>query len=101
VKIHGKQFLRGIHMLANAVNITLGPKGRNVVLERKFGSPLITKGSVTVAEEIELKDPLENRGAQIVKEVVSKTSGDQFDEGFATHRRPGSDVLHEFGKALA
>ena len=66
--------LRGINTLANAVKITLGPKGRNVVLDKKFGSPLITKDGVTVAKEIELKDPLENMGAQMVKEVASKTS---------------------------
>src|SRR5216117_1780125 len=66
--------LRGVNILANAVKITLGPKGRNVVLDKKFGSPLITKDGVTVAKEIELKDPLENMGAQMVKEVASKTS---------------------------
>jgi len=64
--------LRGINTLADAVKVTLGPKGRNVVLEKKFGSPLITKDGVTVAKEIELKDPLENMGAQMVKEVASK-----------------------------
>jgi chaperonin GroEL len=66
--------LRGVNHLANAVKVTLGPKGRNVVLERKFGSPTITKDGVTVAREIELRDPLENMGAQMVKEVASKTS---------------------------
>jgi chaperonin GroEL len=66
--------LRGVNQLANAVKITLGPKGRNVVLDRKFGSPTITKDGVTVAKEIELKDPLENMGAQMVREVASKTS---------------------------
>src|SRR4051812_10413676 len=66
--------LRGVNTLANAVKITLGPRGRNVVLDKKFGSPLITKDGVTVAKEIELKDPLENMGAQMVKEVASKTS---------------------------
>jgi chaperonin GroEL len=66
--------LRGINQLANAVKITLGPKGRNVVLDRKFGSPTITKDGVTVAKEIDLKDPLENMGAQMVREVASKTS---------------------------
>src|SRR5439155_24076212 len=66
--------LRGVNKLADAVKITLGPKGRNVVLEKKFGSPLITKDGVTVAKEIELKDPLEHMGAQMVKEVASKTS---------------------------
>jgi len=66
--------LRGVDKLANAVKVTLGPKGRNVVIEKKFGSPLVTKDGVTVAKEIELKDPLENLGAQMVKEVASKTS---------------------------
>jgi len=66
--------LRGINILADAVKITLGPKGRNAVIEKKFGAPVITKDGVTVAKEIELKDPLENMGAQMVREVASKTS---------------------------
>jgi chaperonin GroEL len=66
--------LRGVNSLANAVKVTLGPKGRNVILDRKFGSPTITKDGVTVAKEIELRDALENTGAQMVKEVASKTS---------------------------
>jgi chaperonin GroEL len=66
--------LRGVTRLTDAVKVTLGPKGRNVVLDKKYGSPLITKDGVTVAKEIELKDPLENMGAQMVKEVASKTS---------------------------
>jgi chaperonin GroEL len=66
--------LRGVNTLANAVKVTLGPKGRNVILDKKFGSPTITKDGVTVAKEIELKDALENMGAQMVKEVASKTS---------------------------
>ena len=66
--------LRGINSLADAVKVTLGPKGRHVILEKKFGSPTITKDGVTVAKEIELKDALENMGAQMVKEVASKTS---------------------------
>lgn len=66
--------LRGVNKLADAVKVTLGPKGRNVILEKKFGSPTITKDGVTVAKEIELPDPLENMGAQMVKEVASKTS---------------------------
>src|SRR5918996_1304596 len=66
--------LRGVNVLANAVKVTLGPKGRNVVLDKKFGSPLITKDGVTVAKEIDLKDPMENMGARMVKEVASKTS---------------------------
>ena len=66
--------LRGINQLANAVKVTLGPRGRNVILDRKFGSPTITKDGVTVAKEIDLADPLENMGAQMVREVASKTS---------------------------
>ena len=65
---------KGVDALANAVKVTLGPKGRNVVIERKFGAPTITKDGVTVAKEIELEDPMENLGAQMVKEVASKTS---------------------------
>src|ERR1700752_3628820 len=76
--VHGEEsraaILRGVNQLANAVKVTLGPKGRNVVLDRKFGSPTITKDGVTVAKEIDLKDPLENMGAQMVREVASKTS---------------------------
>jgi chaperonin GroEL len=76
--VYGEQsrqaILRGVNSLADAVKITLGPKGRNVVLDRKFGSPTITKDGVTVAKEIDLKDPLENMGAQMVREVASKTS---------------------------
>src|SRR6266567_3290863 len=66
--------LRGVNSLANAVKVTLGPKGRNVVLGKPFGSPTITKDGVTVAKEIDLPDPLENMGAQMVREVASKTS---------------------------
>ncbi len=69
-----QQILRGVNRLADAVRVTLGPKGRNVVLDKKFGAPLITKDGVTVAKEIDLKEPLENMGAQMVKEVASKTS---------------------------
>jgi len=76
--VHGEEsraaILRGINQLADAVKITLGPKGRNVVIDKKFGSPTITKDGVTVAKEIELKDNLENMGAQMVREVASKTS---------------------------
>jgi chaperonin GroEL len=76
--IHGEEsraaILRGVNQLADAVKVTLGPKGRNVVIDKKFGSPTITKDGVTVAKEIELKDPLENMGAQMVREVASKTS---------------------------
>ena len=66
--------LRGVNKLADVVKVTLGPKGRNVVLDKKFGSPTSTKDGVTVAKEIELQDPLENMGAQMVREVASKTS---------------------------
>ncbi|MBI5187324.1 MAG: chaperonin GroEL [Nitrospinae bacterium] len=69
-----KKIMRGVDQLANAVKVTLGPKGRNVVLDKKFGAPTITKDGVTVAKEIELKDPFENMGAQMVNEVASKTS---------------------------
>jgi chaperonin GroEL len=76
--IHGEEsraaILRGVNQLADAVKVTLGPKGRNVVIDKKFGSPTITKDGVTVAKEIDLKDPLENMGAQMVREVASKTS---------------------------
>ena len=76
--IHGEDsraaILRGVNQLADAVKVTLGPKGRNVVIDKKFGSPTITKDGVTVAKEIELKDTLENMGAQMVREVASKTS---------------------------
>ena len=69
-----EKLARGVDKLANAVKVTLGPKGRNVVLEKSFGSPVITKDGVTVAKEIELDDKFENMGAQLVKEVASKTS---------------------------
>src|SRR3982750_4684571 len=76
--VHGEEsrqaILRGVNVLADAVKVTLGPKGRNVVIDKKFGSPTITKDGVTVAKEIELKDALENMGAQMVREVASKTS---------------------------
>src|ERR1700730_2108310 len=66
--------LRGVNQLADAVKVTLGPKGRNVIIDKKFGSPTITKDGVTVAKEIDLRDPIENMGAQMVREVASKTS---------------------------
>src|SRR5215217_5302812 len=76
--VHGEDsraaILRGVNQLADAVKVTLGPRGRNVVIDKKFGSPTITKDGVTVAREIELKNALENMGAQMVKEVASKTS---------------------------
>ena len=80
-----KALEKGIDQLANTVKITLGPKGRNVVLDKKFGSPLITNDGVTIAKEIELKDPFENMGAQLVKEVATKTND---AAGDGTPRRP-------------
>src|ERR1700739_3135208 len=77
VKFHGdarERMLRGVDILANAVKVTLGPKGRNVVLDKSFGAPRITKDGVTVAKEIELSDKFENMGAQMLREVASKTS---------------------------
>ena len=73
------KMLRGVNTLANAVKATLGPKGRNVVLEKSFGAPTITKDGVSVAKEIELADKFENMGAQMVKEVASKTSDNAGD----------------------
>jgi chaperonin GroEL len=94
--VHGEDsrqaILRGVNLLADAVKITLGPKGRNVVLDKKFGSPTITKDGVTVAKEIELKEPLENMGAQMVKEVASKTS-DVAGDGTTTATGFGSGHL--------
>ena len=86
VKFHGdarERMLRGVDILANAVKVTLGPKGRNVVLDKSFGAPRITKDGVTVAKEIELADKFENMGAQMVREVASKTS-DQAGDGTTT-----------------
>ena len=74
-----KAILTGVNTLANAVKVTLGPKGRNVVIEKSFGAPLITKDGVTVAKEIELENKFENMGAQMVKEVASKTNDDAGD----------------------
>src|SRR6266576_3298053 len=76
--------LKGVSKLARAVAATLGPKGRNVVLDKKYGSPTVTKDGVTVAKEIELEDPCENMGAQMVREVASKTSDDAGDTTTAT-----------------
>src|SRR5438034_7319067 len=75
----GEKMLRGVDMLANAVKVTLGPKGRNVVLEKSYGAPRITKDGVTVAKEIELSDKFENMGAQMVKEVANRTSTEAGD----------------------
>src|SRR3989449_7749383 len=102
--VHGEDsrqaILRGINVLANAVKITLGPKGRNVVLDKKFGSPLITKDGVTVAKEIELKDPLENLGAQMLKEVASKTS-DVAGDGTTTATVLAQAIFREGVKTVA
>src|SRR5438874_522234 len=89
--------LRGVNQLADAVKVTLGPKGRNVVLEKKFGGPNITKDGVTVAKEIELKDPLENMGAQMVREVASKTS-DVAGDGTTTATVLAQAIYREGGK---
>ncbi|MGD9176278.1 MAG: TCP-1/cpn60 chaperonin family protein, partial [Desulfobacterales bacterium] len=78
-----ERLLRGVKTLADAVEVTLGPKGRNVVLEKSFGSPVVTKDGVTVAKEIEIADKFENMGAQMVKEVASKTS-DMAGDGTTT-----------------
>src|SRR5881394_568891 len=92
--------LRGVNQLADAVKVTLGPKGRNVVLEKKFGGPTITKDGVTVAKEIELKDPLENMGAQMVKEVASKTS-DVAGDGTTTATVLAQSIFREGVKTVA
>ncbi len=92
--------LRGVNQLADAVKVTLGPKGRNVVLEKKFGGPTITKDGVTVAKEIELKDPLENMGAQMVREVASKTS-DVAGDGTTTATILAQSIFREGVKSVA
>jgi chaperonin GroEL len=88
------KMIEGVNILANAVKVTLGPKGRNVVLERSFGAPLITKDGVTVAKEIELKDKLQNLGAQMVKEVASRTS-DKAGDGTTTATVLAQSIVHE------
>jgi chaperonin GroEL len=102
--IHGEDsrqaILRGINQLADAVAITLGPKGRNVVIDKKFGSPTITKDGVTVAKEIELKEPLENMGAQMVREVASKTS-DVAGDGTTTATVLARSIFKEGVKTVA
>jgi chaperonin GroEL len=92
--------LRGVNQLADAVKVTLGPKGRNVVIEKKFGGPTITKDGVTVAKEIELKDPLENMGAQMVREVASKTS-DIAGDGTTTATILAQAIFREGVKSVA
>src|SRR5690554_7863699 len=86
-----KRMARGVDTLANAVKATLGPKGRNVVLDKSFGSPTVTKDGVSVAKEIELKDKFENMGAQMVKEVASKTSDVAGDGTRSEERRVGKE----------
>ena len=97
---HSRQaILRGVNQLADAVKVTLGPRGRNVVLEKKYGGPTITKDGVTVAKEIELKDPLENMGAQMVREVASKTS-DVAGDGTTTATILAQAIYREGVKAV-
>jgi chaperonin GroEL len=91
---------RGVDALANAVKVTLGPKGRNVVIEKKFGSPSITKDGVTVAKEIELEDAIENMGAQMVKEVASKTA-DVAGDGTTTATVLAQSIITEGLKNVA
>src|SRR5450432_868264 len=102
--VHGEEsrqaILRGVNILADAVKVTLGPKGRNVVIEKKFGSPTITKDGVTVAKEIELRDSLENMGAQMVREVASKTS-DVAGDGTTTATVLAQAIYREGVKTVA
>jgi chaperonin GroEL len=103
VKFHSdarERMLRGVDILANAVKVTLGPKGRNVVLDKSFGAPRITKDGVTVAKEIELADKFENMGAQMVKEVASRTS-DQAGDGTTTATVLAQAIVREGSKAVA
>ena len=92
--------VRGVDTLAEAVKVTLGPKGRNVILDKSFGSPTITKDGVSVAKEIELKDKFENMGAQMVKEVASQTS-DEAGDGTTTATVLAQAILREGMKAVA
>jgi len=94
------RMLRGVNILANAVKATLGPKGRNVVLEKSFGAPTITKDGVSVAKEIELADKFENMGAQMVKEVASKTS-DVAGDGTTTATVLAQALIRDGLKAVA
>src|SRR6478735_6100699 len=94
------RMLRGIDILNNAVRVTLGPKGRNVVLDKSYGAPRITKDGVTVAKEIELEDKFENMGAQMVREVASKTS-DQAGDGTTTATVLAHAIVREGAKAVA
>src|SRR6266702_4202564 len=92
--------LRGVDVLANAVKVTLGPKGRNVLIEKSFGAPRITKDGVTVAKEIELEDKFENMGAQMVREVASKTN-DTAGDGTTTATVLAQAIVREGAKAVA
>jgi chaperonin GroEL len=94
------RMLRGIDTLANSVKVTLGPKGRNVVLDKSYGAPRITKDGVTVAKEIELSDKFENMGAQMVKDVASRTS-DQVGDGTTTATVLAQAIVREGAKAVA
>ena len=94
------RMLRGIDVLANAVKVTLGPKGRNVLLDKSYGAPRITKDGVTVAKEIELSDRFENMGAQMVKEVATRTS-DQAGDGTTTATVLAQAIVREGSKAVA
>src|SRR6201994_981726 len=94
------RMLRGVDVLANAVKVTLGPKGRNVVIEKSFGAPRITKDGVTVAKEIELEDKFENMGAQMVREVAQKTN-DQAGDGTTTATVLAHAIVKEGAKAVA
>ena len=103
VKFHSdarEKMLRGVDILANAVKVTLGPKGRNVVLDKSFGAPRITKDGVTVAKEIELEDKFENMGAQMVRAVASKTS-DMAGDGTTTATILAQAIVKEGAKAVA
>ena len=94
------RMLRGVDTLANAVKVTLGPKGRNVVIEKSFGAPRITKDGVTVAKEIELEDKFENMGAQMVREVASKTN-DLAGDGTTTATVLAQAIVREGAKSVA
>ena len=95
-----QKMVNGVNVLANAVRVTLGPKGRNVVLERSYGAPTITKDGVSVAKEIELKDKFENMGAQMVKEVASKTN-DVAGDGTTTATVLAQAIIREGMKSVA
>src|ERR1700678_4173191 len=95
-----EKMLRGVDILANAVKVTLGPKGRNVILDKSFGAPRITKDGVTVAKEIELEDKFENMGAQMVREVASKTN-DIAGDGTTTATVLAQAIVREGAKSVA